>query len=327
MKRLSHARALSLSLLLVVLGGCEARKPDTRATVVGTAEPAAVQPGKLVTGLSGIEGFWLVERFGNFEPSWQNDVPWRRAYVQIGQQGLSYSIGCNQSGNPAALGKDGILRDTGDGGRLQTLMGCPPDWEDRDAQFFAYFASAPKVRELGKGRLFLKGAEGELVLVRPETWRLANIPDFSDIEGRWVPRMAAHFEGWGFEGFGIGEKPGIITIERGRVTWSECPAAPIAIRWTGNGRLERASQQSGSCGGGSTDNGKSQVMAILSADPAVIRTGFANLSLVAGDGEKGLRLDLQSERSFLDPPAPPPLPAGTRPPPPPAPPPLPPASE
>ena len=319
-------RSLCAVVSIAWLGACDspAENPDlqTEADV-----PYKLEVGDPVTSLSDIEGFWLVERFGDFWPSPDNSVGWRSAYVQVGRDGLFYSIGCNHSSNPASLGEDGILRDTGDGSRLQTLMGCPEEWDNRDGRFFGFFGSDPKVNRLGKDRLLLKSGASELVLVEPEAWRLANIPEPTFVQTKWVPVMASSFDGWGASGFGIGEDPGIITIAPDKVTWSECPDAPIAIEWTADGRLGNTAGKTISCQAmeRTTDNGKSRVMRILSASPAVIRTGPFHLTLVDGDGQKGRKLDLVTLDSVRNPlPAPPLPPSRDTPPPPPEPPPPPP---
>ncbi len=215
-------------------------------------------------------------------------------------------------------GSDGILRDTGDGSRLQTLMGCGDEREQRDSRYFRFFGTNPEVRRLGEDRLHLKSNAGELVLAKPETWRLANAPEFSEIAGRWVPRMALSYEGWGHSGFGIGERSGVITIASRQVSWSECPEAPVAIEWTEDARLTRVAEGLRNCDASAdrSDNGRQQVMEILRASPAVMRTGPNFITLIDGTGEKGRELQLQSEESVLNPPPPPPLPVGRGSPPP-----------
>ena len=276
-----------------------------------------------VTSLREIEGFWLIVRFEDFEPSWRNGTPWRSAYLQIDDGWITYSIGCNRSGNSASLGSDGILRDTDDGSRMQTMQGCGPDREARDRRFFAFFASNPEVRRAGTGRVLLKSDAGELVLIRPELWRQTHKPDLSEIEGRWVPQMSTNYDGWESWGFGIGENPGVVTIERSRVRWSQCSDLPIAIRWTADARLAaRDAIDANDCPAvaRATKNGPGAIMRTLTASPAVIRTGVDWIALVDGTGENGRRLDLQAEESVLNPPPPPPMPEGHFPPPPPPPP-------
>lgn len=299
------------------------RSPATRAT-----EVSQTSVGEPITSLEEIEGFWLVQSFGDFEPGWRNNTPWRRAYVQVTDDRLAYSIGCNHSGNPASLGKDAVLKDTGDGSRLQTLMGCPPEWEDRDGRFFGFFGSSPKVTRPGDDWIILKSEAGELVLVKPDRFRRENAPDPSEIIGRWVPQMAQTYEGWGHSGFGIGEDPGVVTITRNEMTWSKCPDSPVRIEWTKDARLEKRGTSGKACRHveRSTENGPGAIMRMLAASPAVMRTGAHHIVLIDGTGEKGRELHLQSEQSVLNPPPPPPLPPGMKsPPPPPEPPPPPPS--
>ena len=307
---------------LAACSGTQSEEPATSAT-----ESSSTWAGDPVTSLEDIEGFWLVQSFDGFEPSWQNGVPWREAYVQIGEEGLAYSIGCNHSGNPVSLGEDAILRDTGDGSRLQTLMGCPPDWEDRDGRFFGFFGTNPKVTRPGKDWILLTSKAGELALVRPEAWRVENAPQLSEVTGRWVPRMASTYNGWGHAGFGIGEDAGVVTITEDTIIWSECPGMVIDVEWTSNARLGRVGAMPPECRAAarSSEKGPREVVDMLASSPAVIRTGPVHITLVDGTGEKGRRLDLQTLDSVLNPPALPPPPEGSRrPPPPPSPPPVPP---
>ena len=280
---------------------------------------------RLLTSLRELEGFWLIERFEDFEPSWRNGTPWRSAYLQIDDDRLTYNVGCNQSGNSASLGPDGILHDTGDGSRSQTLQGCGPVRQARDGRFFAFFGSNPEVRKIGPGRVSLRSEGGELVLVEPDLWLQVNKPDFGEIEGRWVPQMSTTYDGWGSAGFGIEDDQGVVTIERRRLSWSQCPNLPIPIRWTADARLtatEDVDLSDCPTVARSTRNGPGAVMKMLTSNPAVIRTGADRIVLVDGTGEKGRQLDFRSEESVLNPPPPSPMPEGyVRPPPPPPPPP------
>lgn len=283
------------------------------------AETSGEEQRQLLTSLSEIEGFWLIERFEDFEPSWRDGTPWRSAYVQIDDDRITYNIGCNQSGNSASLGPDGILHDTSDGSRLQTLQGCALVREARDKRFFAFFGSKPEVRRIGPGRVSLRSGAGNLVLIEPDLWRQTNKPDFREIEGSWVPQMSTTYDGWGSAGFGIVDNPGVVTIGRERLLWSLCPNLPIPIRWTADARLAATEDVDVSdCPtvARTTRNGPGAVMTMLTANPAVIRTGADRIVLVDGSGEEGRQLDLRSEESILNPAPPPPMPEGYIPPPP-----------
>ncbi len=266
------------------------------------AETSIEEQRRLLTSLRELEGFWLIERFEDFEPSWRNGTPWRSAYLQNDGDRITYSVGCNQSGNSVSLGLNGILHDTGDGSRLQTLQGCGPVREARDKRFFAFFGSNPEVRRFGPGRVSLRSDAGELVLIEPNLWRQANKPDFREIEGRWMPQMSTTYNGWGSSG--TGDIQGVVTIGRERLLWSQCPNLPIPIRWTTDARLAaRESINISDCPAVARTmrNEPSAVMTMLTANPAVIRTGPDRIVLVDGSGEKGRRLDFQSEESVLNP--------------------------
>lgn len=75
---------------------------------------------------------------------------------------------------------------------MQTLVGCGPVREARDRRFFDFFGSNSEVRRAGTGRLLLKSGAGQLVLIQPELWRQTHKPDFSEIEGRWVPQRSTN---------------------------------------------------------------------------------------------------------------------------------------
>ena len=95
------------------------------------------------------------------------------------------------------------------------------------------------------------------------------------------------------------------------MVWSQCSDLPISIRWTREARLAakdaidlddcRAVKRA-------TTNGPRAIMTMLTANPMVIRTGPDSIVLVDGIGEKGRRIDLQSEESVLNPHKPPPIP-------------------
>ena len=312
---------ISCTILLLALVACKGA-PEREDNAAATLWSKST---RIVTSLQEIEGFWLIERFEDFEPSWRNDTPWRSAYVQIGDSYLTYSVGCNQSGNPAFLGRDGILQDTGDGSRMQTLEGCGNAREARDSRFFAFFGSNAQIQEFDEDRVLLRSADRELILIRPERWRQIHKPELAEIEGRWVPQMSTTYDGWESEGFGFGDDSGVVTIDRKHVIWSSCPNLPIPIRWTSDGRL--AAQTSFDVSDcpvvtRTTDDGPSVIMDILAANPAVIRTGLDRIVLIDGSGEKGRRIDLRSEESIINPPPPSPLPKGYDPPPIPPPPPV-----
>lgn len=301
--------ALALALAGCAKGDVEDAKPAPEAT-----------NGAPVTSLAEIEGLWLVERFGDFTPGWQNGAGWRRSYVEVRKGGLAYAVGCNHSGNAASLGADGILRDhSEEGGRLQTLMGCPPEQEQRDGRFFAFFGTNPQVTRMAPDRIRLASSAGELVLVTPAAWRRANAPALSEITGRWVPQSSTTYEGAGSRGSGF-ERDGAIIITEDSIDWTACAEAGVGGRWDKAAQFTVTRAPTGTCRMGEAFPGHDAgliLARILAAGPAVVRTGEHHITLVAGSDE----VTLESEASVLNPPPLPPpplpLPPGVPPPPPP----------
>lgn len=292
-----------------------------------TSHATAEQPEKLITSMEEIDGLWLIERFEDFRPSWQNRTPWRLAYVQIGGDDLVYSIGCNQSGTAAMIGEEGVLRQVGDGPRPQTLQGCQPEREARDMRFFAFFGKEPQVIRLDPERVLMRKGSQELVLVRPDRWRRDHRPVFSEIQGRWVPQFGTTYDGWGLMGFAIGEDQGVISIQRDSLTWSLCPEVRVPIRWSDDARLvAQARVDWARCltAARSTSDGPRAIMAMLIASPAVLRTAQDRIVLIDGTDEQSRQIELQKEESVLNPapprfvpemqvpPAPPPAPGQRR---------------
>lgn len=274
--------------------------PERESTSSGAAE----QPRQPVTSLQQIDGLWVIERFENFKPSWQNRTPWRSAYVHVGRGNLVYNVGCNQSGTAATLGEDGVLRQASDGPRPQTLQGCEPEREARDKRFFRFFGSKPEVVNLDPERVLMRNGTQELVLVRPDRWRRDHRPKFSEIEGRWVPQSGATYDGWGLMGFALGEEQGVISIQRDSLLWSLCPEVPVPIRWTDDARLvAEAPVDWAQCRAvaRSTSSGPQAIMAMLAASPAVLRTGPDRIVLIDGTAEQSRQIELQAEESILSP--------------------------
>lgn len=263
-----------------------------------TSLATAVQAEELVTSMKEIDGLWLIERFEDFRPSWQNRTPWRFAYVQIEQDNLVYNIGCNQSGTTAMIGGEGILRQAGNGPRPQTEQGCLPDREARDTRFFAFFGNEPEVVRLDPERVLMRKGPQELVLVRLDRWRRDNRPLFSEIEGRWVPQSGTTYGGWGSMGFAIGEDQGVISIQQNSLTWSLCPEVHVPIRWTDDARLvvqTRVDWAGCHAAARSTSDGPRAIQAMLTASPAVLRTAQDRIVLIDGTGEQSRQIELQKE--------------------------------
>lgn len=243
----------------------------------GTAPPAA-QPGP-VTSLREIEGEWDIARFDGYVPTRLHDGI-RRAFVDVRGDGLNYVIECNYSGNRARIDAGGTLHKVGTEPQIQTLMGCGPERQARDAAFFSLFATRPKVVRVAEGRLRLSDGRRELILERPALRRLANVPPLVEITGRWVPQSATRlspaggYTGWGFQ------NPGVLTIGTDRMRWSGCGGRSYTFVYSGQGQLAVTQAPPGRCG---SDEPGSAMLAVLMAGPLVERTASGGIALTWGN--------------------------------------------
>jgi len=258
----------------------------------GAAEPAAQPSGRLVTSLAEIRGAWDIVRLGDYEPSRLHGGQ-RRAFVQVGDKGLSYTIECNYSGNPAHIDKSGVLHDDSEqaGSRMSTLMLCPPEEMKREGQLYGFFATKPTVHWAPGGRIELRSASTVLLLERPATRRLANAPKADELIGRWIPVSAMKTEpGGGYSGWGFGPDPGVVTIGPGSIAWSACPEGAVRYRYTADFRLERQGEAPPRCRlpskyTGMSGEAPSRLGDLLAASPMAERTKPDGIALLTDDGE------------------------------------------
>ena len=259
------------------------------------AAPSEAAENAPVTSLAAIEGRWEIARFGGFEPSWRTDIAWRKAYVHVGDDHLSYAIGCNHSGSRVRLDRSGRLDHLGDS--PPTLMGCPVDAAVDDGTFFSFFRTGPTVTWNGADRLRLSNGRVDLILERPELRRRANAARIEEISGRWVPVYFEDYSGSGMSGFSMEEPRGVVTLTPTRIAWSLCPEASVAIVYS-DLRLQRRSEPGGSCRLGERPghDGATQLMRLMRSNPKVDRTGENSIVLFT-DIET---VHLESERSVLN---------------------------
>jgi hypothetical protein len=123
-------------------------------------------------------------------------------------------------------------------------MGCAPDAEVKDHDFYAFFSTKPRVTRIGEGRIRMVGNGIELILERPELRRRADPARPEEIQGRWIPQFIENFTGSGMSGFSMEEPRGVVTITDRAIGWSGCPRRrsrypiPSLITWSG-GRSRR----------------------------------------------------------------------------------------
>lgn len=291
-----------------------------RETPASDPAPATTTvAGESVTALGQLTGRWEIARFGDFAPSWRTHDGWRSTWVDVDRDWLGYSIGCNSSGNRAAIDAKGTLHDLS-GDRITTLAGCDAWRQTMEHTFYAFFGTRPKVMRQADGTVTLDNGQTQLVLERPEAARLRLAPKLDEIAGRWVPHRWSRLSGSGSSSGGFEIDPGVVTIGRDTLAWSGCPAASVRTRYTARMRFERLAGPQGDCRRGERPGGDGAVrlMRLMRSNPAVLREAPAQIVLFTDDEA----IHLQSEHIVLHPPAPPPMPPGNQvsPPPPPPPP-------
>lgn len=225
-------------------------------------------------------------------------------------------IECNYSGNRAGLDRSGTLHDY-EGGRTQTLMGCPAEQSARDRAFFSFFASKPKVSWAGANRVRISNGKTELLLERPELRRLAHLLPVERLAGRWVPQtVTATNPHTGSSGESF-RQPSLVVLGPGSLSYSACGGALFTFRYTRDGRLVDVREKGGAeCG---DDFASATLLRIMRSQPLVERDA-TGLALTAGDLAVNLASEAEVRRWAAPhhPPQPAP-PAGSAPPPPPSP--------
>jgi hypothetical protein len=259
------------------------------------------ESGRIVTSLSEIAGAWDIASFGGYTPVRLHEGI-RRSYVDIGPRGLSYVIECNYSGNPARIGRDGVLYDESDGSRLSTLVGCGPVGEAREGAFFSFFGSRPKVTWIDARRIRMSNGRTELILERPEVRRLANVPRLKEIAGRWIPQMATRImNNNGYSGSGF-QEPGVVTVAGNSLTYTGCGGLRFSFTYTHEGQIRTQGEAAPSACGG--DGPGSMLVLVVENDPLVERIAGGGLALTAGSEVITLRSEQRLRRQLENPPPP-----------------------
>lgn len=192
-----------------------------------------------VTSLAHVQGEWDIVEYQGERPPRLNTDGMRHYYVDIGAGGMRFAIGCNYSGMPGSIGSGGVLipavPDTG----MTTQMGCGPEREALDTDFFNFFRSRPKVELLSDGRLRIEGTGRSLLLERSDIRRLAYGPPLPEIVGTWRVLSVTRFVNGGYQGWGPMFAPGRLRIDPSAITYSRCPALRVSFRYGADFTLSR----------------------------------------------------------------------------------------
>lgn len=224
---------LAIALLLSACAPQGHRDSVASASAEGAVEAPPLVPA---SSPSQIAGKWDVVSFENFTPQRLQGAV-RTAYADFDARGVQLRIGCNYSGQAGALKEGRFVADTREP-QIQTLMGCGPEREARDARYFAFFTTAPRVFRQGEDRLVLRSDTTELVLERPERRRLAFVPEIGAITGTWYLQSLTRYEpAGGYSGIGLSDASSTVEISADRLVYTACQKYPFAFRLTENGQL------------------------------------------------------------------------------------------
>ncbi|MBX7481415.1 META domain-containing protein [Qipengyuania qiaonensis] len=206
---------------------------------VASAEGYAPSSGTPVASSREIDGKWDIVRFDGYEPARLSGAT-RVAFADFTERGVALKIECNSSGATGTV-VDGTFKPQ-PGDRIQTLMGCGPEREARDAALFGFFDKSPSVRRLPDGKLLLSAEGEELVLQRPDQRRLDFLPLPGDLTGEWrLIGVTRYLEGNGYAGIGLSDVPGRIVFSDGQAGYTRCPQYDFGYRYTEEGRLLKIS--------------------------------------------------------------------------------------
>lgn len=197
---------------------------------------AAVLPTR-VPNSRVVEGRWDIVSFRGYEPQRLRGTS-RAAYADFRADGVGLKIECNSSGVAGDVQNGQFRARPGD--RIQTVMGCGPEREARDAALFGFFDRTPLVELLGDSRLRLTSGEDVLLLERPATRRLAFLPSPEQLLGEWrLLEITRYHEGGGYSGIGLSELPGRVEFDGIEARYTPCPQYRLSYRYAPEGRIEK----------------------------------------------------------------------------------------
>lgn len=244
-----------------------------------SAVPPAASPGLPagpVRTNAEIAGQWDIVSFQGYAPRRRLQGTTRAAIADFRDGRVALRIECNGSGVTGEVRDGRFWARPGD--RIQTLMGCGPVKEARDAALFGFFDRNPTVERLGEGRLRLTAGRDVLLLERPATRRLAFLPTPQQLLGEWrlVEIVRYDAEG-GIVGVGLSDVDARVTFDGITAAVAPCPGSEIPYRYTKDGRIENSASTrvAGACPALSAERfgqgapATVDVLAVLHAGPAV----------------------------------------------------------
>lgn len=194
-------------------------------------------PATPVARTSEIAGQWDIVSFQDHRPRRLNGMT-RAAVADFRADGVRLMIECNSSGVSGEVRDGRFVARPGD--RIQTLVGCGPVREARDAALFGFFERRPTVERLADGRLRLTAGADVLLLERPARRRLAFLPSPQQLLGGWrLLEISRYFDGGGLNMLGLSDVAGRIEFDGIGARYTPCPQYSLRYRYAPEGRIEK----------------------------------------------------------------------------------------
>ncbi len=220
---------VALSIAACSTGAVEPRAIPSQAQSLSNAPVTISRPDFL--------GKWDVVSFEGYEPVRMHGTT-RAAFADFDDHGVQLRIECNTSRSSGATSVLNGRLVRGQGGRMQTEMGCGKEREERDERYFSFFDRSPTVERLPDGRLRLDSGTSVLILERPEKRRLAFVLDRSKLGGKWrMIKLTQYGQHGGYSGIGLSDVPGRIVIDGNRLSYDRCPQYDLTFSYSSDGRL------------------------------------------------------------------------------------------
>ncbi len=177
-------------------------------------------------------GAWDVVSFEGYAPETRLIGATRAAYADFDAEGVRLRMECNYTSRPGTL-QAGRFQASADADHMQTLMGCGPEGNAREARYFAFFEQNPSIEGLGPHRLLLEAGGQTLVLERPEVRRRDFTPTQGALTGTWQLQDISVSGG----GTGLSELPGHLVFTDGTLRHTACRDLRLTYRIDDSGRF------------------------------------------------------------------------------------------
>jgi hypothetical protein len=233
---------LALTKIALVVAACV-----SVAHCAPSASPTAPTQ-EAVAAMSDIEGQWDIVSFNGYRPRRLDSDGGRHAFVDFTGDRVGFAIECNYSGiETARIENSRLVRVAGDD--MQTEMGCGPEREQRDRDFFAFLRNGPTIARRGADELVLERGDVVLELQRASVRQRENaVTSLAELDGAWNTAIIYQTvePGHGRNVLAFSAPPGTaaLTFANGAVRMTfDCETAQTQVQLNSPGALTAAAPQ------------------------------------------------------------------------------------